>query len=83
MADTVSNPVPANSFWMGGRHHCACHSGSFLARGLWRIAAADVSANVVTLLRDGPATFAAMVELMITPPRRGVETIRSDDVGGR
>lgn len=35
------------------------------ARGLWRIAAADASSgNRVTLLRDGPATFAAMLSLI-------------------
>src|SRR6478752_10848224 len=35
------------------------------ALGLWRIAAADVSSgNRVALLRDGPATFDAMVELI-------------------
>ena len=35
------------------------------ARGLWRIAAADVSSgNRVTLLRDGPATFSAMLGLI-------------------
>jgi len=35
------------------------------ARGLWRIAAADASSgNRVTLLRDGPATFAAMLALI-------------------
>jgi cardiolipin synthase len=38
-------------------------SGPSFARGLWRIAAADVSSgNAVRLLRDGPATFAAMIE---------------------
>lgn len=35
------------------------------ARGLWRIAAADVSSgNRVTLLRDGPATFGTMLRLI-------------------
>ena len=35
------------------------------ARGLWRIAAADASSgNRVALLRNGPATFAAMLELI-------------------
>lgn len=35
------------------------------ARGLWRIAAADVTAdNRVTLLRDGPAAFDAMLALI-------------------
>jgi len=39
--------------------------GPSFARGLWRIAAADVSSgNRVQLLRDGVATFAAMLELI-------------------
>jgi cardiolipin synthase len=38
-------------------------TGPSFARGLWRIAAADVSSgNAVRLLRDGPATFAAMLQ---------------------
>ncbi len=42
----------------------AVHGPSF-ARGLWRIAAADVSSgNRVRLLRDGPAAFDAMIELI-------------------
>ena len=39
--------------------------GPSFARGLWRIAAANVSSgNRVTLLRDGPATFDAMLSLI-------------------
>ena len=62
-------------------------AGPSFARGLWRIAAADVSsANRVRLLRDGPATFDAMLELI-----EGAKTsvalesyiFRSDDVGHR
>src|SRR5262249_61367450 len=57
------------------------------ALGLWRIAAADVSSgNRVSLLRDGPAAFDAMVDLI----ERSSKTIalesyifRSDEVGGR
>ncbi|GAC1477279.1 MAG: phospholipase D-like domain-containing protein [Gemmatimonadaceae bacterium] len=57
------------------------------ARGLWRIASADVSSgNHVTLLRDGPATFEAMLAL-IDGARDSIalETyiFRSDDVGER
>ncbi|HET9425746.1 MAG TPA: phospholipase D-like domain-containing protein [Gemmatimonadaceae bacterium] len=38
-------------------------AGPSFARGLWRVAAADVSSgNAVRLLRDGPATFAAMLQ---------------------
>ena len=41
------------------------HHGPSFARGLWRIAAADVSSgNRVRLLRDGPATFDAMISLI-------------------
>jgi cardiolipin synthase len=61
--------------------------GPSFARGLWRIAAADVSSgNRVTLLRDGPATFDAMIALI-----EGAQTsivlesyiFRSDEVGVR
>src|SRR5690348_2708779 len=59
--------------------------GPSFARGLWRIAAADVSSgNRVRLLRDGPATFDAMVEL-IDQARTSVALesyiFRSDEVG--
>src|SRR5688500_7351661 len=40
------------------------------ARGLWRIAAADVSSgNRVVLLRDGSATFATMLEMIDSAER--------------
>jgi len=61
--------------------------GPSFARGLWRIAAADVSSgNRVKLLRDGPATFDAMIDLI-----EGAEVsvalesyiFRSDEVGNR
>jgi cardiolipin synthase A/B len=59
--------------------------GPSFSRGLWRIAAADVSSdNRVRLLRDGPATFDAMLEL-IDGARASVALesyiFRSDDVG--
>jgi cardiolipin synthase len=59
--------------------------GPSFSRGLWRIAAADVSSNNrVRLLRDGPATFDAMLEL-IERARTSVALesyiFRSDDVG--
>jgi cardiolipin synthase len=61
--------------------------GPSFARGLWRIAAADVSSgNRVQLLRDGAATFAAMLEL-IDGARESVSLedyiFRGDDVGQR
>ena len=57
------------------------------ARGLWRIAAADVSSgNRVRLLRDGAETFDAMIEL-IDGARARVQLegyiFRDDDVGQR
>lgn len=62
-------------------------SGPSFARGLWRIAAADVSSgNRVRLLRDGPATFDAMLEL-VDRARTSVSLesyiFRSDEVGQR
>jgi cardiolipin synthase len=61
--------------------------GPSFARGLWRIAAADVSSgNRVRLLRDGPATFDAMIAL-IEGARATVclesYILRSDEVGER
>ncbi|GAC1651612.1 MAG: phospholipase D-like domain-containing protein [Gemmatimonadaceae bacterium] len=57
------------------------------ARGLWRIASADVSsANRVSLLRDGPATFDAMEALIAgATESAALESyiFRSDDVGQR
>ena len=62
-------------------------TGPSFARGLWRIAAADVSSgNRVTLLRDGPATFQAMIDL-IDQAKGTVDLesyiFRSDAVGER
>jgi cardiolipin synthase len=63
------------------------YTGPSFARGLWRIAAADVSsANRVRLLRDGPASFDAMLAL-INEARQTVRLesyiVRDDDVGQR
>ncbi len=62
-------------------------SGPSFARGLWRIAAADVSSgNRVRLLRDGPATFDAMIELIDGARERVLlesYILRSDEVGER
>jgi cardiolipin synthase A/B len=61
--------------------------GPSFARGLWRIAAADVSSgNKVQLLRDGPATFEAMLRLIDDAQRTVVlesYIFRSDEVGRR
>lgn len=72
-------PPPAND--------SLSHPGPSFARGLWRIAAADVSSgNRVRLLRDGPATFDAMIAL-IEGARETVclesYIVRSDEVGER
>ena len=61
--------------------------GPAFARGLWRIAAADVSSgNEVRLLRDGAETFAAMLE-RIDAARETVllegYIFRADEVGQR
>ena len=60
-------------------------SGPSFARGLWRIAAADVSSgNSVRLLRDGPATFAAMLEAIHAAKNTVLlecYIFRSDEVG--
>ena len=57
------------------------------ARGLWRIAAADVSAgNAVTLLRNGAPTFAAILD-RIHGARESVDLeqyiFRADEIGHR
>lgn len=61
--------------------------GPSFARGLWRIAAADVSSgNRVHLLRDGPATFDAMIALIEGATSSvSLESyiFRFDDVGQR
>src|SRR5579884_633298 len=81
---TVTNP--ARQLVLGRDDgELAVVSGPSFARGLWRIAAADVSSgNHVTILRDGPATFAAMIHL-IDAARQSVALesyiFRSDDVG--
>ncbi|MGQ0648406.1 MAG: phospholipase D-like domain-containing protein [Gemmatimonadaceae bacterium] len=58
-----------------------------LARGLWRIAAADVSAgNEVGLLRNGPLTFDAMCECIAAAKEQVVfeqYIYRGDEVGAR
>ncbi|HEX7465473.1 MAG TPA: phospholipase D-like domain-containing protein, partial [Usitatibacter sp.] len=62
-------------------------SGPAFARGLWRIAAADVSSgNSVELLHDGPATFDAMCAAIATARETVVleaYILRSDETGHR
>ena len=61
--------------------------GPSFARGLWRIAAADVSSgNRVQLLHDGPETFDEMLELIHSAKHSvALESyiLRSDEVGIR
>lgn len=88
---THANRIPARRSGEGekvvGGETQSVFPGPSFARGLWRIAAADVSsANRVRLLRDGPATFDAMIEL-IEGARTSVALesyiFRSDEVGRR
>lgn len=62
-------------------------SGPAFARGLWRIAAADVSSgNRVALLLDGPATFDAMCDAIHSAKETVVVEayiLRSDETGRR
>jgi cardiolipin synthase len=62
-------------------------SGPAFARGLWRIAAADVSSgNKVALLHDGPATFDAMCAAIDSARETIVleqYILRSDETGQR
>jgi cardiolipin synthase A/B len=84
----VTSPYPARELTLGrvvGDFPAA--AGPSFARGLWRIAAADVSSgNQVTLLRDGPATFDAMLQL-IDDATTSVDLesyiFRADEVGKR
>ena len=61
--------------------------GPSFARGLWRVAAADVSSgNRVRLLHDGPQTFDEMLELIHNAKQSvALESyiLRSDEVGER
>jgi cardiolipin synthase len=69
------------------RRRAPALAGPAFARGLWRIAAADVSSgNQVSLLHDGLATFDAMCAAIGSARETVVlETyiLRSDDVGRR
>src|SRR5688500_5168923 len=71
-------------------HHKATVSetrGPSFARGLWRIASADVSSgNKIRLLHDGPDTFDEMIELIHNATKSvALESyiVRSDEVGDR
>ena len=82
----MTSPVREIALQRGGGDVSAAPGPSF-ARGLWRIAAADVSSgNRVNLLRDGPATFDAMIGL-IDGAKENVSLesyiFRSDEVGQR
>lgn len=84
--DSVSTPARELIVERGSGNLPAAHGPSF-ARGLWRIAAADVSsANAVMLLRDGPATFSEMIHLIDRAKKTvalEVYIFRSDEVGER
>ncbi len=80
-------PLPTVPLQLADERRRDSASGPAFARGLWRIAAADVSSgNDVMLLHDGPATFDAMCEAIA----EARETIvleayifRSDEAGHR
>ena len=69
------------------RRHAPAGTGPAFARGLWRIAAADVSSgNAVALLHDGAATFDAMVAAIDGAQHTVVleaYILRSDEAGQR
>ena len=79
--------IPAHEFGLSGARDYPVAPGPSFALGLWRIAAADVSSgNRVTLLRDGPATFDAMLGLIdaaTTSVALESYIFRSDEVGHR
>ena len=86
----TSSPLPAAAAPASlttDRRLAPASGGPAFSRGLWRIAAADVSSgNLVSLLHDGPATF----DVMCAAIARARETVvleayilRSDEVGRR
>ncbi|MDQ2665161.1 MAG: phosphatidylserine/phosphatidylglycerophosphate/cardiolipin synthase family protein [Gemmatimonadota bacterium] len=87
ISQTSAPEVPAVSQPMVERRRTPPGTGPAFARGLWRIAAADVSSgNAVALLHDGPATFDAMCEAIDGAQETVVleaYILRSDDVGRR
>lgn len=87
VSDSPAPEEPAASHTMIERRRSPPGTGPAFARGLWRIAAADVSSgNAVVLLRDGPETFDAMVAAIEDAQSAVVleaYILRSDDVGHR
>ena len=86
----VSLPTPVrqtNAPRVSGDTARIIADGPSFSRGLWRIAAANVSSgNRVSLLRDGPATFEAMLSLIHGAQQSiALESFifRYDDVGER
>ena len=85
--DEAARALAARSLAEQRAGDAAVPSGPAFARGLWRIAAADVSSgNVVSLLTDGPATYEAMLAA-IAASRESVSLesyiLRSDETGQR
>jgi len=86
VAASVDASVPATAVPRVDRRQDMANGPAF-ARGLWRIAAADVSSgNRVALLQDGPATFDAMCDA-IDAARETIALeayiFRSDETGQR
>ncbi|MDB4880165.1 MAG: hypothetical protein JWL60_1611, partial [Gemmatimonadetes bacterium] len=78
---------PSGTPLTAARRATPAGSGPAFARGLWRIAAADVSSgNRVALLHDGPATFDAMCAAVAAARETVVleaYILRSDETGQR
>jgi cardiolipin synthase len=87
LSDPPTAASPATVLPLVERRRSPAASGPAFARGLWRIAAADVSSgNAVALLHDGPATFDAMVTAIDGAQDTVVleaYILRSDEVGQR
>ena len=87
LSDSPSAEPPVTVRPLVERRRSPAASGPAFARGLWRIAAADVSSgNAVALLHDGPATFDAMVAAIEGAQETVVleaYILRSDEVGRR
>ncbi|MEO6525225.1 MAG: phospholipase D-like domain-containing protein [Gemmatimonadaceae bacterium] len=83
----VSPPVPAPASAVVPPRADVPAAGPAFARGLWRIAAADVSSgNRVELLHDGPRTFDVMIAAIDSARETVVlesYILRSDEIGQR
>jgi phosphatidylserine/phosphatidylglycerophosphate/cardiolipin synthase-like enzyme len=83
----ASEPLQDSAALIAERRAEATAPGPAFARGLWRIAAADVSSgNKVELLHDGPHTFDVMIaDIDAAVHSVSLESyiLRSDEIGHR